>query len=60
MAQQTLQRPIERAAVAPFPARRLADRDDSRIRPVLTFRRSTWSVYVESQMSGSGWVARRR
>jgi hypothetical protein len=61
MAQQTLERPTGRTIdlVAPFRARRAGDRDPSRRRPVLTFRRSTWSAYLERQMFGDEWAARR-
>jgi hypothetical protein len=60
MAQQTLQRQTARAPETPsFRARRAGDRDESRERPVLTFRRSTWSVYLEGQMFGSAWADRR-
>lgn len=60
MAQQMLQRPAGRTFEAPFRARRAGDRDESRERPVLTFRRSTWSVYMENAMFGSAWTARRQ
>ncbi len=59
MAQQTLQRQTGRAVDAPFPARRAGDRDESRERPGSPFHRSTWSAYLESQMFGSAWAARR-
>ena len=60
MAQQTLQRQTRLASPASFRPRRAGDRDESRERPVLTFRRSTWSTYLEGQMFGSEWEARRR
>ena len=59
MSQQTLQRPTARAADAPFRARRAGDRDASRERQGSPFHRSTWSAYLESQMFGSAWAARR-
>jgi hypothetical protein len=59
MAQQTLQRQTGRAADAPFRARRAGDRDESRGRPGRPFHRSTWSVYLESQMFGSALADRR-
>ena len=59
MTQQTLQRPTARAADAPFPGRRAGDRDESRERPRAPFHRSTWSAYLEGQMFGAAWAARR-
>jgi hypothetical protein len=59
MAQQTMQRQTRLAPPATFRVRRAGDRDESRERPVLAFRRSTWSVYMERQMFGSEWARRR-
>jgi len=60
MTNDTMQRPAGRGARAwSFAARRPEDRDVAGGRQGSPFHRSAWSAYLESQMFGSAWAARR-